>query len=113
MFCTPLKRWGFPFGLRASCTLLPCGAAITYCAMRRLRGNLRRIFAPQIRSNQRMGLIYSHRVPDWPNYTWDHTTFSADLAAVHFRRGQLVVAMAALGIEARQETVLSVLGRMS
>ena len=54
-----------------------------------------------------MGLIYSHRAPDWPNYTWDRTTFSADLAAVHFRRGQLFVAMAALGIEARQESDLS------
>ena len=52
---------------------------------------------------------YAHETAEWPHYRWDHSAFSAQLAGVHFRRGQLVSAMAALGFKLQQETELSVL----
>jgi len=52
---------------------------------------------------------YAHEAVEWPHFRWDHSVFSANLAAIHFRRGQLVTAMAALGFKLQQETQLSVL----
>ncbi|WP_246581062.1 Fic family protein [Deinococcus aestuarii] len=53
--------------------------------------------------------VYAHERPEWPNFHWDASAFGATLADVHFRRGALITAMTALGFDARQETVLSVL----
>lgn len=54
---------------------------------------------------------YTHQMREWnaSTYSWDHCAFSEELATVHFRRGRLTDAMAALGFNARQETVLSAL----
>lgn len=52
---------------------------------------------------------YAHLSEEWPRFRWDHTAFDAMLAAVHLRRGALVTAMATLGFEVRQETVLQML----
>ena len=52
---------------------------------------------------------YAHEVVDWPNYTWDTTAFGSRLAAINFRRGALITAMAAIGFKVRAEAVLQVL----
>lgn len=52
---------------------------------------------------------YAHLSPEWPNYRWDAAAIAQDLAAIHFRRGQLLTAMATLGFDIRQEAVLQVL----
>jgi Fic family protein len=52
---------------------------------------------------------YAHESPEWPHYRWDYDAFALSLSAIHFRRGALVTAMATLGFNVRQETVLSVL----
>lgn len=56
-----------------------------------------------------MGIRYTHLSPDWPHYRWDSTAFAEELAAIHFRRGALITAMATLGFSLRQQTMLSVL----
>ncbi|BDP43668.1 hypothetical protein DAETH_36370 (plasmid) [Deinococcus aetherius] len=53
--------------------------------------------------------VYAHETPEWPNFHWDTSTFATELADIHFRRGALITAMASLGFDIRQETVLSVL----
>jgi Fic family protein len=54
-------------------------------------------------------LTYIHQRAEWPRFRWDESAFAAQLAAVHQRRRVLLEAMATLGFEVRQETVLSVL----
>lgn len=56
-----------------------------------------------------MARTYTHELPDWPSYRWDYGAFDSALAAINFRRGALVTAMATLGFDVRQETILSVL----
>ncbi len=56
-----------------------------------------------------MSQRYAHLTPEWPRYHWDWETINQPLAEIHFRRGQLVMAMASLGFEVRQEAVLQVL----
>lgn len=52
---------------------------------------------------------YAHLGDEWPHFRWDPDLFAAVLSRVHFRRGQIILAMANLGFEIRQETVLQVL----
>lgn len=56
-----------------------------------------------------MSLRYAHLSPEWPSYHWDWEVINWPLAEIHFRRGQLVMAMASLGFEVRKEAVLQVL----
>ncbi|WP_041231997.1 Fic family protein [Deinococcus peraridilitoris] len=56
-----------------------------------------------------MAAPYIHELPGWPDFTWDTNAFALPLARVHFRRGALITAMASLGFDVRQDTVLSVL----
>jgi len=67
------------------------------------------IFEAQNGTIRSVNLRYVHQTPEWPNYHWDWGAISEPLAAIHFRRGQLVMAMASLGFEVRQEAVLQVL----
>lgn len=52
---------------------------------------------------------YTHLHPDWPKYRWDASALAVALADIHQRRGALSIAMATLGLEARQQEVLQVL----
>jgi Fic family protein len=52
---------------------------------------------------------YSHLTEEWPNFRWECDRFAAILPGIHFRRGQLIAAMANLGFEVRREAVLQVL----
>lgn len=56
-----------------------------------------------------MAARYIHELDNWPNFRWDQSALAADLANIHFRRGALFTAMATLGFDVRQETVLQVL----
>ncbi|ACO48034.2 Fic family protein [Deinococcus deserti] len=53
--------------------------------------------------------VYAHQNSEWPHFRWDSSAFDVRLADIHFRRGALITAMASLGFDIRQETVLSVL----
>ena len=53
--------------------------------------------------------IYLHQRSDWPHFRWDEAAFADQLASLKERRLVLFSAMATLGFERRQETILSVL----
>jgi len=55
-----------------------------------------------------MSPTYAHLTPEWPSYRWVWEAINQPLAEMHFRRGQLVMAMASLGFDVRQ-AVLQVL----
>ncbi|MEO0867435.1 MAG: Fic family protein [Cyanobacteria bacterium J06642_11] len=54
-----------------------------------------------------MTWIYEH--PNWPQFTWDGSALSAQLANIRYRQGWLLGRMASLGFDVRQEASLRVL----
>ncbi|MCC7435795.1 MAG: Fic family protein [Methanoregulaceae archaeon] len=52
---------------------------------------------------------YIYEQPDWPAFRWDHSALEGVLASVHVRRAKLQMALASLGLEPRQSTLLDVL----
>lgn len=53
-----------------------------------------------------MSLIYNHKLPDWPNFTWNDKALSTQLAAARHQQGRLIGRMEALGFDLRREAVL-------
>ncbi|MEA2871629.1 MAG: hypothetical protein QOH67_1605 [Hyphomicrobiales bacterium] len=53
--------------------------------------------------------IYSHGLPDWPNFHWDRQLIANQLSAVRHRQGRLVGRMEALGFPVRNEAQLETL----
>src|SRR5580692_9212817 len=53
-----------------------------------------------------MRRIYSHDLPDWPQFQWDRERLAEPLAAVRLRQGRLNGHMEALGFPLRTEAVL-------
>jgi Fic family protein len=68
--------------------------------MRRKPRQIRRVKRP---------ILYTHLTEEWPRYRWDCDRFAAMLPRIHFRRGQLIAAMANIGFGVRQEAILQVL----
>ena len=56
-----------------------------------------------------MRRIYSHDLPDWPQFQWDRERLAEPLAAVRLRQGRLIGHMEALGFPLRTEAVLQTL----
>lgn len=52
---------------------------------------------------------YIYENPEWPSYRWDGDAIAPQLAAIHFKRGVLLASMVALGFQASQEAMLSVI----
>ena len=52
---------------------------------------------------------YTHTLPDWPNFQWNHERLAALLASVRHRQGRLIGRMEALGFKLQQEAVLQTL----
>lgn len=54
-------------------------------------------------------MTYTHERDDWPTFRWDEGALSATLADVRHRQGRLLGRMEGLGIDLRNETMLSTL----
>ena len=52
---------------------------------------------------------YTHTLPDWPKFRWDHRRLSEKLASVRHQQGRLIGHMQALGFKFQQEAVLQTL----
>jgi Fic family protein len=52
---------------------------------------------------------YTHTLPDWPNFQWNHERLAELLASVRHRQGRLIGHMEALGFKLQQEAVLQTL----
>lgn len=52
---------------------------------------------------------YTHETMEWrqTTYQWNHSTLSAELSEIHFKRGRLISTIEALGFQPRQEASLS------
>ncbi len=53
--------------------------------------------------------MYSHELPDWPKYRWNHRRLAETLASVRHQQGRLIGHMEALGFQLQQEAVLQTL----
>src|SRR6202161_4871276 len=56
-----------------------------------------------------MRRLYSHALPDWPQFQWHRERLAEPLAAVRLRQGRLIGHMEALGFRLRTEAVLQTL----
>lgn len=54
-------------------------------------------------------MTYIHKLPDWPQFTWDKAKLSSQLAAVRHRQGKLLGRMEGLGFDLRNEAMLRTL----
>jgi Fic family protein len=54
-------------------------------------------------------MIYYHKKPEWPQYTWDSEKLAGPLAAVRHRQGRLIGRMEGLGFSLRNEAALQTL----
>jgi Fic family protein len=52
---------------------------------------------------------YTHALPDWPKFSWDHDRLAAPLAAARHLQGRLIGQMEALGFKVQEEAVLRTL----
>jgi Fic family protein len=52
---------------------------------------------------------YTHELPDWPKFRWDHEQLAVPLSAARHKQGRLIGHMEGLGFTLRAETVLRTL----
>lgn len=52
---------------------------------------------------------YIHKVPNWPQFRWDHKVLAGPLAAVRHRQGRLIGRMEGLGLSLQSEATFQTL----
>jgi Fic family protein len=52
---------------------------------------------------------YIHKLPDWPDFRWDHKALEEPLASARHRQGRLIGRMEGLGFPLRSEAMLKTL----
>jgi Fic family protein len=52
---------------------------------------------------------YTHELPDWPKFSWNHETIAAPLTAARYKQGRLIGQMEGLGFTIKEEAVLRTL----